>query len=343
MLLLYCEPEVTEEENSARMVSIDPRVTNSRQFDNNRINQMPMMDDILSYSSLDEEFKHMKPAKSRGRKSSKSGKIDRLSHFLGRITCNCSDYFIFSPKSLLFRVYLVFIVFLRIVSSLFYMGFAAYRKDVQGGHIVLHPAYYAETLLTPEEVQKMRFLELAFESIFCIDMLTNFFKEYQTNEDSLPVRSLERISRHYLQGQFIFDCIPLIPYSLMFEFKYCRLLYFLKSIRIFKSIEMLSDKVFMKELNDYNRARMVKCCQDPLIANDIIEDHSQIMRTLIIIYAFKISKLIMVILFTTYFIGVVFYIYCDITNDDVDAIYNEGTFGEHFIEHFQLNSMHPTD
>jgi hypothetical protein len=68
--------------------------------------------------------------------------------------------------------------------------------------------------------------------------------------------------------------IPLIPYSFIFEFKYCRLLYFLKSIRIFKSIEMLSDKVFVKELADHNRARMEKICQDPSIAKDIIEDHS---------------------------------------------------------------------
>ena len=74
-----------------------------------------------------------------------------------------------------------------------------------------------------------------------------------------------------------------------------------------------------------------------MIANDIIEDHSKIMRTLIITYAYKISKLIMVILFITYFIGIVFYIYCDITNDNVDQIYAFNTFGEHFIENFELH------
>ena len=78
-----------------------------------------------------------------------------------------------------------------------------------------------------------------------------------------------------------------------------------------------------------------------MIANDIIEDHSKIMRTLIITYAYKISKLIMVILFITYFIGIVFLIFCDITNDNVDQIYAFNTFGEHFIEHFELHSMHP--
>jgi hypothetical protein len=104
---------------------------------------------------------------------------------------------------------------------------------------------------------------------------------------------------------------------------------------------MMSDKVFIKELADYNKQKMKKCCQDPLIANDINEDHSKIMRTLIIIYAYKITKLITVILFIAYFIGIVFYIFCDITNDDVDNIYAANTFGEHFIEHFSLHEMHP--
>lgn len=65
------------------------------------------------------------------------------------------------------------------------------------------------------------------------------------------------------------------------------------------------------------------------------------MRTLIITYAYKISKLILVILFITYFIGIVFYIFCDITNDNVDQIYAFDSFGEHFIEYFSLHEMHP--
>ena len=91
-------------------------------------------------------------------------------------------------------------------------------------------------------------------------MLTNFFKEYQPSDSIQPVRSFEKISLNYFNGQFIFDAIPLIPYSMMFEFKNCRLMYFLKSIRIFKSIEMMSDKVFIKEVANYNRNRMDKYC-----------------------------------------------------------------------------------
>ena len=49
----------------------------------------------------------------------------------------------------------------------------------------------------------------------------------------------------------------------------------------------------------------------------------------------------MVILFITYLIGIVFLIFCDITNDNVDQIYAPDTFGEHFIEHFNLHEMHP--
>lgn len=151
-------------------------------------------------------------------------------------------------------------VFLRIISSLIYMSYAAFRIDVEGSTHVFHEDYYQELQITDEELKQMTALQLVFESIFFVDMVTNFFKEYHINDNQLPIRSFEKISLHYLQGQFIFDAIPLIPYSYMFEFRNSRLLYFLKSIRIFKSIEMLSDKVFIKELADHNKARMLKCC-----------------------------------------------------------------------------------
>ena len=60
----------------------------------------------------------------------------------------------------------------------------------------------------------------------------------------------------------------------MFSFRNSRLLYFLKSTRILKSIEMLSDKFFIKSVADYNKARLLEQCKDPLKANDIIEDHT---------------------------------------------------------------------
>jgi hypothetical protein len=125
------------------------------------------------------------------------------------------------------------------------MGFAAIRIDVEGENHKLADTYYYEMTLSPEEIKKATTLQIVFESIFFIDMISNFFTEYQPNDSIKPVRSIEKISLHYLNGQFIFDAIPIIPYTFLFSFKNCRLLYFVKSIRIFKSIELLSDKVFI--------------------------------------------------------------------------------------------------
>ena len=140
------------------------------------------------------------------------------------------------------------------------MSFAAVKIDVEGDSHIYHDDRYYEERLTDDEIRKMNNLEFVFESLFFIDMITNFFKEYQPTDAIQPVRSFEKISRNYMNGQFIYDIIPLIPYSYMFEFRNSRLLYFLKSIRIFKSVEMMSDKVFIKELADYNKHKMEKCC-----------------------------------------------------------------------------------
>lgn len=163
---------------------------------------------------------------------------------------------IISSHNSVFRVFQIVIVGLRIISSLAYMSFAAIKHDVEGDYHIHHPDRYYEITLSEDEIRRMDNLELVFESIFFIDMVFNFFKEYQPKLSTQPVRSFEKIALNYMHGQFIYDLIPLIPYSYMFEFRNCRLLYFLKSIRIFKSVEMMSDKVFIKELADYNRKKM---------------------------------------------------------------------------------------
>ena len=78
----------------------------------------------------------------------------------------------------MFRVFQILIVILRIISSLAYLSFAAIKIDVEGGHNIRHDDRYHEEELSDEEIRKMNNLEFVFESLFFIDMLTNFFKEY---------------------------------------------------------------------------------------------------------------------------------------------------------------------
>ena len=52
-----------------------------------------------------------------------------------------------------------------------------------------------------------------FEFIFLFDMFINFFVEYLPDDGKgQPVRDLRKIAFNYLQNNFIFECIPLIPF-----------------------------------------------------------------------------------------------------------------------------------
>ena len=48
------------------------------------------------------------------------------------------------------------------------------------------------------------------------------------------------------------------------------------------------------------------------------QDHSGTMNKIIIFFSFKLIKLTMAFLMTTYYIGIIFYVYCDLTRVNHD-------------------------
>ena len=59
-----------------------------------------------------------------------------------------------------------------------YLSFAVVRIDVEGDKHVNHDDRYVTLQLSDDEIRKLNNLEFVFESLFFIDMVTNFFKEY---------------------------------------------------------------------------------------------------------------------------------------------------------------------
>jgi hypothetical protein len=82
------------------------------------------------------------------------------------------------------------------------MSFAAVKLDVEGDSHLHHENLYVDVELSDIEFNQMNTLEWFFEIIFFIDMVTNFFKEYQINDSysTQPVRSFEKIALHYMNG-----------------------------------------------------------------------------------------------------------------------------------------------
>ena len=59
---------------------------------------------------------------------------------------------IINPKSIYYRIYSVIIVMLRIISSLVYMSFAAFRHDVEGSEHIYHDERYFEIRIQDYEI-----------------------------------------------------------------------------------------------------------------------------------------------------------------------------------------------
>ena len=64
---------------------------------------------------------------------------------------------------------------------------------------------------TPQSFNEIMMISYFVESIFFLDLLMNFFKEFTPSHTTVPTSDFQNIVAYYLQNQFIFDLIPLIP------------------------------------------------------------------------------------------------------------------------------------
>ena len=156
-----------------------------------------------------------------------------------------------------------------------------------------------------------------------------FITEFYPENSLKPVRTLSEIAVHYLQTDFVKNLIPLIPFTEIIQSNNCRLLYLVKCIRIINMSELLDNRKFMTDIRTYNKSKMAKICEDPLKANDMDQDHSQTFHKIILYYSFRLLKLASSILLSSYFCGIIFFIFCDLTMHYYDR-------EDAFISHFNL-------
>lgn len=99
------------------------------------------------------------------------------------------------------------------------------------------------------------------------------------------------------------------------------------------------------EFFSWNLARKIK--HDPLLKIDTEKDHNQIRERLILSFALKSLKLVILITNLSYFIGHFWYIYCEIGSSidlEVNARHHENPAAyntEHFLKFFNLDHTSP--
>jgi len=88
------------------------------------------------------------------------------------------------------------------------------------------------------------------------------------------VRNINLTAKRYANNEMMFDLIPLIPFTLFLRFKYSRLLFIIKSIRIKKSVKLLDTKKFIEIVKEFFDQELEKVCKDEKKENDIVFDNT---------------------------------------------------------------------
>ena len=204
------------------------------------------------------------------------------------------------------------ILVLSLITSIFYSSFAAFRHDVESEK----PDFENDDQINLSErsARILHMLEIFFEVMFLMHMILQFFLEYKSNDSIYPVRDLKKIALNLYRTEFLYNLIPLIPLPHMLKFKYSRFLYLIKCIRLGKTMEMLDIKKFMGEIRLYISKNLDAICQDENKKNDTLENHTNIDKVLWFKYAFKTTKLISIIILVSYFLGIFFYIFIEVTS-----------------------------
>lgn len=124
----------------------------------------------------------------------------------------------------------------------------------------------------------------------------------------------------------------------MIKSEHCHLLYLIKCSRIQSVAYLMDKKNFMKELRRFNQKELEKKSEDPMTANDMDQDHSGTMIKIVSFFGFKIIRITMFIILTSYFLAMTFYIFCQITMEN-----NIEEFPDHeyFITYFKLHEKTP--
>lgn len=153
--------------------------------------------------------------------------------------------------------------------------------------------------------------------VFAIDFVLNFFTEYQDQETFKKVRSIKKIAMRYLKsGWMLIDFIATFPIDKVVGQE--------GKLQIFNKLFRLTRLTRLWALLDLSRVnRLLKQLFETSQRQD------RIVAQYILMYGYKIFRLIIIAIIITYFVGCFWYVVVDNVNSQED-IDNGKTFLQTF-------------
>lgn len=195
----------------------------------------------------------------------------------------------------IFDVVILFFVLYSCVTSMYYVAF--------------------ETI----DNKAVMILDEILEYIFWFDLLLNFLHSYIDPDTLKPVLELKEIAINYIsptRGWFLIDFISVFPFKEVFQGgnagEITKLFRLFRLPRLWKLIDIQRFKNIVQQLSSGGESR-----------------EQNIQMQYVMLYVYKIVRLIIMAIIITYFIGCFWWYFCTITRDNA-------TDYKGFINHFAL-------
>lgn len=164
---------------------------------------------------------------------------------------------------------------------------------------------------------------LFFEIVFVLSIIKNFTTEYKPDGISKPIRDIKKIAIKYLHNGFVMDFLMVLPFYDIFGSKgNAKLAYFIKIYRLVKGIRIFNVSNMIQRIQKSSIESMQKKIEkDEELGEDQLNDHNSIEEMLMLGYFLKTMKLVTMILNISFFVGIFFYVFCDLQAQIYNSYY----------------------
>lgn len=225
------------------------------------------------------------------------------------------DLLVISMDNPFLQVWKIVVVIGCILNSSIYAYFSAF------GHPLLGSEIYANMM--------------KFEVIFILDLIIPFFMEYQPeNDDGASEQRIRDpikiMKKNILTSSYVLNFLGVLPFELVIEQNHLKSIF--KILRFFRGTIVLDQKYFLQFVKNFFNKRLQHLISVKADASyNIYQDNNKITLILYLRNIFKTVRLVLIILFASYFLGMFWYIYCDLT---MQYIHDDTT--DKFIEYFDI-------
>ena len=126
-----------------------------------------------------------------------------------------------------------------------------------------------------------------------------------------------------MNNGFIPDFIMVIPFYFLFENVFperAKLFFFLKVFRVVRGLKTFNVSKLMDNIKDSSIEQMEKrIVQDPELGKDKLNDHNKIVFNIYLGNALATIKLVIIIFNISFFMGVFWLVFCDLSRDILQA------------------------